>query len=254
MTALVREIRPGFVAEIANIDLRRPISPDDVTLIQGAVDNHPVLVFHGSPISNEQQIAFSRNFGTLSRATEYQKDPTKRRLGGEMTDASNLSEDSQVPGRRRSPSGQQPGQQALAYRWILQAVLRQIFAAVLPFRGDGWRADPVGRHACRLRRIAGQDEAARGRTGAGTQHLPLARRCRLQRVLGRGAGQSAVSPTSARARASRHPAASRSICLRTPRTLSAGQFRRGSTCCWSSQNGRPNPPVCTRTNGSWATL
>jgi alpha-ketoglutarate-dependent 2,4-dichlorophenoxyacetate dioxygenase len=97
-------IRPGFVAEIANIDLREPVSTADVAVIQNAVDNHPVLVFHGPPISNDQQIAFSRNFGRLARATEYQKDPTKRRLGGEMTDASNLGEDSQVLGagdRRR---------------------------------------------------------------------------------------------------------------------------------------------------------
>ena len=104
MTASVRVIRPGFVAEIANIDLREPVSTADVAVIQNAVDNHPVLVFHGPPISNDQQIAFSRNFGRLARATEYQKDPTKRRLGGEMTDASNLGEDSQVLGagdRRR---------------------------------------------------------------------------------------------------------------------------------------------------------
>ncbi len=104
MSAVVREIRPGFVAEIANIDLRELISADDVSLIQDAVDNHPVLLFRGPPISNQQQIAFSRNFGTLARATEYQKDPMRRRLGGEMTDASNLGEDSQVLGagdRRR---------------------------------------------------------------------------------------------------------------------------------------------------------
>jgi alpha-ketoglutarate-dependent 2,4-dichlorophenoxyacetate dioxygenase len=104
MAAQVREIRPGFVAEIAGVDLREPISANDVTVIQDAVDDHPVLVFHTPGITNEQQIAFSRNFGSLSRATEYQKDPMKRRLGGEMTDASNLSEDSQVLGagdRRR---------------------------------------------------------------------------------------------------------------------------------------------------------
>jgi alpha-ketoglutarate-dependent 2,4-dichlorophenoxyacetate dioxygenase len=104
MTALVHVIRPGFVAEIANIDLREPVSASEVAVIQDAANNHPVLVFHGPVLTNEQQIAFSRNFGTLAHATEYQKDPMKRRLGGEMTDASNLGEDSQVLGagdRRR---------------------------------------------------------------------------------------------------------------------------------------------------------
>lgn len=104
MAASVREIRPGFVAEIGNIDMRAPIAPADVAIIQQAIDNHTVLVFHVPGITNEQQIAFSRNFGSLARATEYQKDPMKRRLGGEMTDASNLSEESKVLGagdRRR---------------------------------------------------------------------------------------------------------------------------------------------------------
>ena len=104
MTAQVREIRPGFVAEISGLDLREPISADDVAVVQNAIDHHPVLVFPGPTLTNDQQIAFSRNFGPLSRATEYQKDPMKRRLGSEMTDASNLSEDNQVLGagdRRR---------------------------------------------------------------------------------------------------------------------------------------------------------
>ncbi len=104
MAAQVTEIRPGFVAEIGGIDLRTPVSPADVAIIQEAVDHHPVLVFRAPGTTNEQQIAFSRNFGSLARATEYQKDPMKRRLGGEMTDASNLGEDSKVLGagdRRR---------------------------------------------------------------------------------------------------------------------------------------------------------
>jgi alpha-ketoglutarate-dependent 2,4-dichlorophenoxyacetate dioxygenase len=104
MTAAVRVIREGFVAEIAGVDLREPVTAEDIAVIQDASDNHPILVFHGPVLSNEQQIAFSHNFGTLARASEYQKDPMKRRLGGEMTDASNLGEDSQVLGagdRRR---------------------------------------------------------------------------------------------------------------------------------------------------------
>lgn len=104
MTATVKVIRPGFVAEISGVELREPVSSQDVAIIQNAIDNHPVLVFHTPPLTNDQHIAFSRNFGTISRASEYQRDPSKRRLGGEMTDASNLSENSEVLGagdRRR---------------------------------------------------------------------------------------------------------------------------------------------------------
>jgi alpha-ketoglutarate-dependent 2,4-dichlorophenoxyacetate dioxygenase len=104
MTVLVQEIRPGFVARISGVDMREPIAAGDVAVIQNAIDHHPVLVFHVPGMTNDQQIRFSRNFGSLASATEYQKDPSKRRLGGEMTDASNLSEDSEVLGagdRRR---------------------------------------------------------------------------------------------------------------------------------------------------------
>src|SRR5580698_4125794 len=96
MTVTVHEIRPGFVAKISGVDMREQITVGDVTIIQNAIDHHPVLVFHVPGMTNDQQIRFSREFGSLASATEYQKDPSKRRLGGEMTDASNLSEDSEV--------------------------------------------------------------------------------------------------------------------------------------------------------------
>lgn len=104
MAVVIRELHPGFAAEVQGVDLRNPIAPADVEAIQAGIDKFPVLVFHGPVLTNEQQIVFSRNFGTLARATEYQRDPTKRRLGAEMTDASNLSENNEVLGagdRRR---------------------------------------------------------------------------------------------------------------------------------------------------------
>jgi alpha-ketoglutarate-dependent 2,4-dichlorophenoxyacetate dioxygenase len=104
MTVVIRELHPGFAAEVQGVDLRNPVALDDVEVIQAGIENFLVLVFHGPVLANEQQIAFSRNFGTLARATEYQRDPIKRRLGSEMTDASNLSEDNEVLGagdRRR---------------------------------------------------------------------------------------------------------------------------------------------------------
>lgn len=104
MAVVIRELHPGFAAEVQGVDLRNPIAPADVEAIQAGIDNFPVLVFHGPVLTNEQQIVFSRNFGTLARATEYQRDPSKRRLGAEMTDASNLSENNEVLGagdRRR---------------------------------------------------------------------------------------------------------------------------------------------------------
>ena len=42
-----RQIGPCFAAEADGIDLTRPLSPEDVTAVHAAMDEHAVLVFHG---------------------------------------------------------------------------------------------------------------------------------------------------------------------------------------------------------------
>ncbi|RYI78185.1 MAG: hypothetical protein EON47_24660, partial [Acetobacteraceae bacterium] len=55
-------------AEVTGLDLRRPL--DDLTRrrIYDAWLKHVVLVFPGQPLSPEQHITFSANFGTLDDA------------------------------------------------------------------------------------------------------------------------------------------------------------------------------------------
>jgi alpha-ketoglutarate-dependent 2,4-dichlorophenoxyacetate dioxygenase len=65
MTGTVRQIGPGFVGEIESVDLSRPLTRDAARLLQDAIDRHAVLVFHDQLLDDEQQIAFSRNFGEL---------------------------------------------------------------------------------------------------------------------------------------------------------------------------------------------
>ena len=55
MTALVRVIRPGFVAEIANIDLREPVSAPDVGVDTAAV----VPEEQAAPAEDEDLLDFS---------------------------------------------------------------------------------------------------------------------------------------------------------------------------------------------------
>lgn len=99
MKVTIREIQPGFVGEVDGVDMREPIAPDDVAIIQDAIDRLPVLVFHDQVVDDRQQAAFSGNFGELARGTEYTK-PGERRLPAELTDASNIGPD----GRVRPPS------------------------------------------------------------------------------------------------------------------------------------------------------
>jgi alpha-ketoglutarate-dependent 2,4-dichlorophenoxyacetate dioxygenase len=95
MTVSIRPLRPTFSGEIDGIDLTRPLSAEDVAALEAAMDEYAVLVFHNQSITDEQQLAFSRNFGELelpgsvSNITK-EKD---RRLGELLADVSNLDRD-----------------------------------------------------------------------------------------------------------------------------------------------------------------
>ena len=61
--------RPGFVGEVAGIDLRQPIEAATAAAIRAGMDRYAVLVFRDQRIDDTQQIAFSRHFGELELAT-----------------------------------------------------------------------------------------------------------------------------------------------------------------------------------------
>ena len=68
MSVSIRQIHPVFVGEVSGIDIGKPLAPDDVAAIEGGMDRHAVLVFHDQMVTDEQQMAFSRNFGARGRA------------------------------------------------------------------------------------------------------------------------------------------------------------------------------------------
>ena len=90
-----RQIGPCFAAEAEGIDLTIPLPPEDVAAIHAAKDEHAVLVFHGAPISQEQQRAFTLGLGEIEHAIgtglrEGERLPTT------FADVSNLDKDSKV--------------------------------------------------------------------------------------------------------------------------------------------------------------
>ena len=90
-----RQIGPCFAAEADGIDLSRPLSAEDVAAVHAAMDEHAVLVFHGTPISPEQQMAFTLSLGPIEHAIgtglrEGERLPTT------FADVSNLDQDSKV--------------------------------------------------------------------------------------------------------------------------------------------------------------
>lgn len=63
----IRQLSYALGAEITGVDLRQPASSDQLQTIKSAWLEHAVLVIRDQDISPDQQVAFSRQFGTLDR-------------------------------------------------------------------------------------------------------------------------------------------------------------------------------------------
>ncbi|MCC7273683.1 MAG: TauD/TfdA family dioxygenase, partial [Alphaproteobacteria bacterium] len=73
---------------------------DEVAAIEAGMDRHAVLVFHDQDITDEQQVAFSRNFGEIELAVGSNvTKPENRRLSLQLADISNLDRDNRLLGR-----------------------------------------------------------------------------------------------------------------------------------------------------------
>ena len=91
MTMTIAPMQPGFVGEVAGIDLAQPLTAAQVAAIEAGMDTYGVRVFHDQHFDDDSQLAFTRNFGALeiSSGGEMSK-PEDRRLKIEMADISNL--------------------------------------------------------------------------------------------------------------------------------------------------------------------
>ena len=94
MTVSIRQIHPVFVGEVSGVDISKPLSRDQVAAIEAGMDRYAVLVFRDQRLTDEQQMAFSRNFGPLedARGGNITK-PADKRLETGMNDVSNLGRD-----------------------------------------------------------------------------------------------------------------------------------------------------------------
>ncbi|MBI5262493.1 MAG: TauD/TfdA family dioxygenase [Bradyrhizobium sp.] len=94
MSTAIRQLQKHFVGEVSGLDLRKPLTSEQVREIQAAIDRHAVLVFRDQDITDEQQLAFALNFGerenarggTVTRKEDY-------RLTSGLNDVSNLGKD-----------------------------------------------------------------------------------------------------------------------------------------------------------------
>jgi alpha-ketoglutarate-dependent 2,4-dichlorophenoxyacetate dioxygenase len=94
MTLSIRQIHPVFVGEVLGADLTRPLTREEAAAIDAGMDHYAVLVFHNQNITDDQQMAFTLNFGAIenakggniTKADEY-------RLKKGMVDVSNLDKE-----------------------------------------------------------------------------------------------------------------------------------------------------------------
>ncbi len=94
MAMTFHQIHRHFVAEVSGPDLTRPQNAEEITAIRDAIDEFAVLVFHDQPLTDAQQIAFTRQFGPIENsAGGHIAKAHERRLGPEMNDVSNLGMD-----------------------------------------------------------------------------------------------------------------------------------------------------------------
>jgi alpha-ketoglutarate-dependent 2,4-dichlorophenoxyacetate dioxygenase len=100
MAVSIRQLHEVFAGEVSGVDITKQLKADEVAAIEAGMDRYAILVFHDQNISDEQQMAFSRNFGPLedARGGNVTK-PEDKRLDSGMNDVSNLGKDGKPLGR-----------------------------------------------------------------------------------------------------------------------------------------------------------
>jgi alpha-ketoglutarate-dependent 2,4-dichlorophenoxyacetate dioxygenase len=89
----IRSVQNGFVGEVTGIDICKPLSSDEVAAVERGMDQYAVLTFPDQPLTDEQQVVFSQNFGELeiTLAGQMAKPEDRRFQQLELGDISNFN-------------------------------------------------------------------------------------------------------------------------------------------------------------------
>jgi len=98
MTLSIRPIHPVFAGEVSGVDCSTKLSPADVAAIEAAMDQYAVLVFRDQPLTDQQQIDFTRHFGELEgyNTPGHIRKKEESRLGAGIADFSNLDKSGNI--------------------------------------------------------------------------------------------------------------------------------------------------------------
>jgi len=93
MALTLRPLHPVFVAEASGLDLRQPLAAAEIAEVVAAMDRYAVLVFHGQPLDQAQQIRFATQFGPLNPGLKQIGRQAERLTEAALIDISNLGPD-----------------------------------------------------------------------------------------------------------------------------------------------------------------
>jgi len=98
MSITISPVTPDFVAEIYDVDLAQPLSPEVFAEIRKAFLRYSVLVFPEQTLTLEQHLAFSVLFGPAETDRTLDPKATPSRFSGAFSDISNLAADGKIWG------------------------------------------------------------------------------------------------------------------------------------------------------------
>jgi len=97
MAITIRQVGPCFAGEVDGIDLAQPLTPEDAAAIHAGMDRYAVLVFHGRPVTLEQQMAFTLALGPIEQAIDTGlREANGYRIPTTFADVSNLDKNDRV--------------------------------------------------------------------------------------------------------------------------------------------------------------
>lgn len=97
-------LHPDFGARMTGLDIREPLSDEQVAAIDDAMNTYGVLLIRGQPMTADQQMAFTRRFGPLDLGFRRVKtapggDKGHRFAYAELADISNVEPDDRIAER-----------------------------------------------------------------------------------------------------------------------------------------------------------
>jgi alpha-ketoglutarate-dependent 2,4-dichlorophenoxyacetate dioxygenase len=97
MSISIKQLTPVFAGEVAGVDCRNPLSPDEVAAIHAGMHQYAVLVFRDQALTDDEQLRFTLHFGAIENSRggtpghiHFRTDQEARKLGSGIVDFSNV--------------------------------------------------------------------------------------------------------------------------------------------------------------------